>query len=104
MAAVTSPVFVGRDAELSKLDGALDLASQGRASFVIIGGDAGVGKSRLLAAWNEGQRQGEARIAVGACLDLGDSGPAYVSIAHAFRDLFQTLDPALLETVVGRDR
>lgn len=42
------PVFVDRDTELSILSDALAKASKGNASFVLVGGEAGIGKSRLL--------------------------------------------------------
>ena len=78
MAGITSPTFVGRAVELSKLDDALDAAAEGRSAIALIGGDAGVGKSRLLATWNERARERGARVVSGGCLDLGEGGPAYV--------------------------
>ena len=43
-------VFIGRAAELARLDAALDRAGQGRPQVVLVAGDAGVGKTRLLLA------------------------------------------------------
>jgi predicted ATP-dependent serine protease len=43
---VSSPLFIGRRAELQTLTEALDRAADGMASTVLIGGDAGIGKSR----------------------------------------------------------
>jgi predicted ATPase len=43
-----SPKFIGRTAELSLLDAALAETLQGRGSAWLIGGESGVGKSRLL--------------------------------------------------------
>ncbi|MBL7201269.1 MAG: AAA family ATPase [Anaerolineae bacterium] len=40
--------FVGREAELAQLSGALDDALSGRGSAWLVGGESGVGKSRLL--------------------------------------------------------
>lgn len=40
--------FVGRDAELATLTDALDSALQGKGSVWLVGGESGVGKSRLL--------------------------------------------------------
>jgi DNA-binding NarL/FixJ family response regulator len=99
-----SPTFVGRVAELAALDEALEAAAQGHTTTVLIGGDAGVGKTRLLDRWNERAREGGARIAAGSCLDLGETGPAYTSVVEALRDLVGTLDPAEEETLVGPDR
>jgi predicted ATPase len=41
--------LVGRDAELGRLDAALARASRGSSAVVLVGGEAGVGKSRLAA-------------------------------------------------------
>lgn len=39
--------LVGREAEIASLTGALDELAQGRGAVVVVGGEAGVGKSRL---------------------------------------------------------
>jgi DNA-binding NarL/FixJ family response regulator/tetratricopeptide (TPR) repeat protein len=104
MVRTASPTFVGRVAELAALDEALEAAAQGHTTTVLIGGDAGVGKTRLLDTWNERAREGGARIAAGSCLDLGDTGPAYTSVVEALRDLLGTLDSAEEDTLVGPDR
>ena len=41
-------VFVGREAELAQLEGLLDAARDGDPSFVVVSGEAGIGKTRLL--------------------------------------------------------
>jgi hypothetical protein len=46
--------FVGRDQELRTLTAAYAAADQGVASLVLVGGDAGVGKTRLLAEFTAG--------------------------------------------------
>jgi DNA-binding CsgD family transcriptional regulator/tetratricopeptide (TPR) repeat protein len=101
---IASPTFVGRAAELVALDDALDSAEQGHATTVLIGGDAGVGKSRLLETWNDRARERGARVVSGACLDLGESGPAYVALVQAFRDLLRPLAPSAVDALVGTDR
>lgn len=42
-----SPVFIGRDAELARLASVLADADAGESQAVLIGGEAGVGKTRL---------------------------------------------------------
>jgi DNA-binding CsgD family transcriptional regulator/tetratricopeptide (TPR) repeat protein len=101
---IASPTFVGRAAELAALDEALDSAAQGHTTTVLIGGDAGVGKSRLLNTWNERARERGARIAAGSCLDLGESGPAYVAIVQALRELLGPLKPEAVDALVRSDR
>jgi predicted ATP-dependent serine protease len=46
-ARMRSPVLVGRAEHLSTLDAALDRARAGGPSTLLIGGEAGIGKSRL---------------------------------------------------------
>ena len=104
MVRIASPTFVGRVAELAALDEALDAAAQGRTSTVLIAGDAGVGKSRLLETWNTRAPEHGATIAAGSCLDLGESGPAYVAIVQALRVLLRPLPPAAVDALVGSDR
>ena len=45
---VSSPVFVGRTNELAELVAAMTRAAEGTPGLVVVGGEAGVGKSRLL--------------------------------------------------------
>src|SRR4029453_16684046 len=104
MGRVASATFVGRAAELAVLDDAFETAAAGRTTTVLIGADAGVGKSRLLSAWNERARDRGATVAVGWCLDVGDSGPAYAAVVQALRQLFETLDPAAVDVMIGADR
>jgi hypothetical protein len=46
---LTSPRFVGRRAELDALRAALDRTADRVGSLVLVGGEAGIGKSRLIA-------------------------------------------------------
>ena len=45
---LVSPVLVGRQAELGLLGSSLDRAVAGEQATVLVGGEAGVGKSRLV--------------------------------------------------------
>jgi MoxR-like ATPase len=46
---VSSPVLVGRAAEVAQLRAALERAACGRPATVVVAGEAGVGKTRLVA-------------------------------------------------------
>jgi DNA-binding NarL/FixJ family response regulator len=48
-ARIVSPVMVGRDSELDALGQALRLAQQGAGRCIVVAGEAGIGKSRLVA-------------------------------------------------------
>jgi DNA-binding NarL/FixJ family response regulator/tetratricopeptide (TPR) repeat protein len=104
MVRVASPTFVGRAVELAALDEALAAAERGNATTILIGGDAGVGKTRLLEAWSQRVAGRGVRIVAGSCLDLGETGPAYVAIVEALRQLIGRLGSDEEETLVGADR
>jgi DNA-binding CsgD family transcriptional regulator len=88
----TPEAFIGRAAELGRLKGALDRAEHGRPQVVLLAGDAGVGKTRLLAEFADQAQQREARVLAGGCVELGDIGLAYLPVVDALRGLAD--DPA----------
>ena len=97
----SSPVFVGRLEELGRLDAAFARAAHGQPSLVLVAGDAGIGKSRLIAAFAGRADAAGARIAVGGCLDLGAGGLPYAPFVEAFRGLARQLDDTARKTVFG---
>jgi DNA-binding CsgD family transcriptional regulator len=70
-----APSLVGRERELTTLRAALDAALVGHGSLVLIGGEAGIGKTSL-AEWAlaEAQEQG-ATVLAGRCYDLSETPP-----------------------------
>jgi DNA-binding CsgD family transcriptional regulator len=76
--------LVGRDPELARLRGLLQDAAAGRAVTGLVSGDAGIGKSRLVAeAMQIAERDGFT-VLCGRCAEIGDSVP-YLPFADAFR-------------------
>jgi predicted ATPase len=88
----TPEAFIGRADELGRLEAALDWAEQGRPQLVLVAGDAGAGKTRLLAEFADRARQRGSRVLVGGCVELGDIGLAYLPIVDALHGLAE--DPA----------
>ena len=87
IATASSSAFIGRAEELSRLSELLGRADHDQRAFGLIGGDAGVGKTRLLMELaHRAQRRGH-RVLVGACVETGDVGLPYVPFVDAFRDL-----------------
>jgi predicted ATPase len=85
---VSSPLFIGRQAELDTLGRALDAAAGGSASTVLIGGDAGIGKTRLVAEVGAMARQAGMLVLEGGCVALGDGGSLpFAPIVDALRNL-----------------
>jgi predicted ATPase len=85
MAEAVAGGFVGRAEELARLLAALERAEQNRPVMVLVGGDAGVGKTRLLAELAHQARQRGAQVMVGGCLEVGDVGLPYVPVIAALR-------------------
>ena len=77
--------LVGRDGELTRLLGLLDDASSGRPSHALISGDAGVGKTRLVAELASRASDRGFLVLSGRCAELGDSIP-YLPLADALRE------------------
>jgi len=81
--------LVGRDGELARLLGLLGEAGSGRAVVALIGGDAGVGKTRLVAEVTGLAAERGFTVLSGHCAELGDSVP-YLPLADALRDATRT--------------
>ena len=88
---ISSPVFVGRRAELDRLKDAFDRASAGRPALVLVAGEAGVGKSRLLAEFSAHVEAAGGRTLSGGCLDLGEGSLPYAPFVEALRSLAREL-------------
>jgi DNA-binding CsgD family transcriptional regulator/tetratricopeptide (TPR) repeat protein len=95
----TSQEFIGRAAELQRLEAVLDRAEQGRPQVVLLAGDAGVGKTRLLLALADRAGRRGMRVLAGGCVELGDIGLAYLPVVDALRGLVD--DPADAELLAG---
>ncbi|SSC24451.1 LuxR family transcriptional regulator, partial [Klenkia terrae] len=79
--------LVGRAGELSRLTASVDRAREGRPSAVLVAGDAGVGKSRLLTEVARHAGACGVRVLTGHCLDLGDVGLPYLPFVDLLRPL-----------------
>ena len=88
-AARSRPRFVGREAELAELARGLTEAAGGWPSTKLIGGEVGVGKSRLVEAFAELARDPRhgAQVLVGGCLDLDEGTVPYAPLVDALRRL-----------------
>ncbi|MEU4515682.1 AAA family ATPase [Nonomuraea wenchangensis] len=84
-----SPLFVGRARELAALRDALGEARAGVPATVLVGGEAGVGKTRLLAEFAD--RADDALVLVGGCLELGTEGLPFAPFTAVLRGLVRRL-------------
>jgi DNA-binding CsgD family transcriptional regulator len=86
-----SPSLVGRAGELTALDAALAVAGSGEPSAVLVGGEAGVGKSRLVNEFAGRSRRAGARVLAGGCLELGADGLPFAPFTSVLRELVRDL-------------
>ncbi len=98
---LVSPITIGRHTELDAGLAALDAAGGGAPVHLLIAGEAGVGKSRLV---GELAAEAGARgflVLRGACASVGTEGLPYGPIVEVLGEVVRALDPARLEEVVG---
>jgi DNA-binding CsgD family transcriptional regulator/tetratricopeptide (TPR) repeat protein len=72
---VVCPVLVGREAELQALVEIVDRAVAGRGETVFLGGDAGIGKSRLCREFKHHAAARQARVVEGRCSSVESAVP-----------------------------
>ena len=82
------PEFIGRIRELDALADRRRAAAAGHGSVVLVGGDAGIGKTRLLRAFRESLTNGRAAVGTGAYAEFG-SAP-YGALAEALAGIGAT--------------
>ncbi|HEX2883421.1 MAG TPA: AAA family ATPase [Candidatus Limnocylindria bacterium] len=103
MARVSSPVFVGRAAELQWLLDGLEEAGRGRPVTRLVAGEAGIGKTRLVGEFMTSARDG-AQVLIGDCLQLGATGLPYAPFVGALRPLLRSLPRERLDELIGPGR
>ena len=82
---ISSPALIGRAEYLAALDAALGRAQDGGPAAVLIGGEAGIGKSRLIGEFAATAGPAGARVLAGGCLDLGTDGLRFARCAAMLR-------------------
>ena len=75
--------LVARETELAALESALTAAAEGQGGAVLLAGDAGVGKSRLLAELTSRAERGGVTVLTGRCLDVEGAGLPYLPFVEA---------------------
>jgi ATP/maltotriose-dependent transcriptional regulator MalT len=87
----SSPITVGRDVELGRIEDALARATSGRPQIVIVRGEAGIGKTRLIGEAVDRARAAGSPILHGGCLDLEGEGLPYLPLVEALRSFVRTV-------------
>jgi DNA-binding CsgD family transcriptional regulator len=100
----SSPTFVGRAAELGVLEDARRRAAAGPSAVVVVGGEAGVGKTRLIDEFAHRCRAEGVRVLVGACVELGEQGVPFAPVVSAVRGMLRTMEPEEARRSIGHGR
>ncbi|WP_281274023.1 ATP-binding protein [Sphaerisporangium album] len=104
---MVSPVFVGREDELRTLSEAFEQARKEAASAVLLGGEAGGGKTRLVTRFADEAACAGAHVLAGGCVELSTEGLAYAPFTAALRQLVKEMGAtevaALLPDGAARD-
>jgi DNA-binding CsgD family transcriptional regulator/tetratricopeptide (TPR) repeat protein len=97
-------MFAGREVELDLLLSLLaDLGATG-ARTVLIGGEAGIGKTRLVEELRNRARAGGSLVATGVCTPTEGGGLPYGPVVGVLRDLGRQLDDATADSILGPAR
>jgi DNA-binding NarL/FixJ family response regulator len=101
---VSSPTFVGRAAQLATFDEALARAAQEDPVALLVAGESGVGKSRMVAECGDRARAAGAQVLTGDCVELGEGELPYAPIVGALRDLQRAIGTEAIGELAGVGR
>ncbi|WP_285483334.1 helix-turn-helix transcriptional regulator [Amycolatopsis sp. NBRC 101858] len=91
--------LVARTHEMRRLRAAFARAERGEAGAVLLSGDAGVGKTRLLTALGEHVEACGGLLLTGRCIDVREGGLPYLPFAEALAPLGSSADQAVAAAV-----
>jgi class 3 adenylate cyclase len=89
---ISSPLFVGRTKELAAFEQLLNRANNGDGAVVTVAGEAGIGKSRLVAEFERRAGEVDALTLAGECVDLAEGELAFAPIVAALRPVMEDVD------------
>ena len=101
---VESARLIGRGSQVATLRQALADAATGASRIVLITGDAGIGKTRLVREAVAAAREAGALAASGGCVQLGEVSIAFAPIVEALRELQEQLGEAAFDELLGPGR
>jgi predicted ATPase len=98
---VTSPTFVGRVEELQTLEAARKRAADADPAVVLVGGEAGVGKTRLVGELTVRCAADGTRVLVGGCVPVGEGVLPYAAIVEMLRALLTDFGAGAVRELIG---
>ncbi|MEU7524897.1 AAA family ATPase [Saccharothrix sp. NPDC042600] len=93
--------FIGRDTEMAVLTGLLAQVAEHRPAVVVLDGEAGVGKTRLVAEFSAAARAAGAEVLSGGCLELAGGAIPYGPLIEALRRLVRQHGEAEARRLAG---
>jgi len=104
-ARVSSPTLIGRGHELDRVAAAIAAARDGHPAFILVAGEAGVGKTRFLReVVARAGAMGGGQVLEGGCVQVGTEGLPFGPVIEALRGLSRVLAPAELDELLGSGR
>ncbi|MBO3750097.1 AAA family ATPase [Streptosporangiaceae bacterium NEAU-GS5] len=98
---VSCPRLIGRAGELGLLEGALRRMLDGGAPAVVVSGEAGIGKSRLLRHFLWSARDQRVRAWVGHCVPIGDAALPYAPLLEILGEAASELGAERMRELAG---
>jgi DNA-binding CsgD family transcriptional regulator/tetratricopeptide (TPR) repeat protein/energy-coupling factor transporter ATP-binding protein EcfA2 len=96
--------FVGRAGELTRLRAALAGVTAGTGRTIIVGGETGIGKTRLLEQFATVARTDGARVLSGACIEFAGRGLPFAPFVEVLRALVRSVEATRLPALLGPAR
>jgi predicted ATPase len=81
-----SPAMIGRESDLHDLRTLFAESAKGQARAIVLAGEAGIGKTRLLYEFTS-EAARSARVLSGQCVDLGQVATPYAPVTALLRTL-----------------
>ncbi|WP_195760585.1 helix-turn-helix transcriptional regulator [Agromyces kandeliae] len=100
MSGVPTAAMIGREPELHALREAWARSREGEPSVVVVGGEAGIGKTRLVEEFLR-VLGGGAMVARGQCVELGDDGAPFIPIRAVMRSIVDLAGADAVRTAAG---
>jgi DNA-binding CsgD family transcriptional regulator/tetratricopeptide (TPR) repeat protein len=101
---VSSQMLIGREHELDRVAAALAAARDGKPAFILVAGEAGVGKTRFLREVVARADAMGGQVLEGGCVQVGTEGLPFGPVIEALRGLSHVLPPADLDELLGSGR
>ena len=89
---------------MTRLEAALEQVMAGSVSIVVIGGEAGIGKTRLADEFASRVAVRDGTLLSGSCLPTGGRATPYAPFVEALRGCIRTVEPGRLPALLGPGR